>query len=254
MMQDLLFLAHRIPFPPDKGDKIRSWNLLRHLSKRFRIHLGAFIDTPEDLRHAPILEVLCESAHFEVLNPRAARRRSARGFFTGEPLSFPYYRHAGMQAWVDSVCERIKPAVGFAFSSQVAPYLLSGSTLEGASRMKLVFDFVDVDSAKWEEYAHDAGFPMDWVYRREARLLAAAEARLSQSADATLLVTEAEAALLRQRSGLDGAKIFSVGNGVDLSGFAPDAAVLNPYSGDPDQKILIFTGAMDYWANIDAVS
>jgi glycosyltransferase involved in cell wall biosynthesis len=95
---------------------------------------------------------------------------------------------------------------------------------------------------------------MDWVYRREARLLAAAEARLSQSADATLLVTEAEAALLRQRSGLDGAKIFSVGNGVDLSGFAPDAAVLNPYSGDPDQKILIFTGAMDYWANIDAVS
>ncbi len=252
-MQDLLFLAHRIPFPPDKGDKIRSWNLLRHLAKRFRIHLGAFIDAPEDLRHAPILEVLCESAHFEVLNPSAARRRSASGFFSGEPLSFPYYRHAGMQSWVDSVCEKIKPEVGFAFSSQVAPYLLSGSVMAHAPSMKRVFDFVDVDSAKWEEYAHNARFPMDWVYRREARLLAAAEARLSQSADATLLVTEAEAALLRQRSGLDGTKIFAVGNGVDLGAFTQQAAVPNPYASDPDQKIMIFTGAMDYWANIDAV-
>ena len=253
-MQDLLFLAHRIPFPPDKGDKIRSWNLLRHLAKRFRIHLGAFIDTPEDLRHAPVLEVLCESAHFEVLNPGAARRRSAKGLLTGEPLSFPYYRHGGMQAWADSICERVKPVAGFAFSSQVAPYLLSGSIRKSAPAMKRIFDFVDVDSAKWEEYAGGAPFPMDWVYRREARLLAAAEADLVQSADATLLVTEAEAALLRRRSGLESAGIFPIGNGVDLPSDGTLAGLPDPYGGRPDEKAIVFTGAMDYRANVDAVT
>ena len=47
-MESLLFLAHRIPFPPNKGDKVRSFNLLRFLSRHYAVHLGSFVDDPDD--------------------------------------------------------------------------------------------------------------------------------------------------------------------------------------------------------------
>lgn len=249
-MLDLLFLAHRMPFPPDKGDKIRSWHLLRHLAKRYRVHLGAFIDRPEDRRYVPILQVLCASTHFEVLNPRTARMRAARGFFKGEALSFPFYRHAGMRAWVAETLRKEQPEIGFAFSSQVAPYL----TQAGGSGMLRVFDFVDVDSDKWRQYAARQSFPMSWVYHREASLLAEAEARLASEADVTLFVSEAEAGLFRDRTGLGCERVVSIGNGVDLGQFDPANSVANPYGSQNPSGTIVFTGAMDYWANADAVS
>ncbi len=54
-MRDLLFLAHRIPYPPDKGDKIRAWHIFRHLARTHRIHLGCFIDDPADRQHLAAL-------------------------------------------------------------------------------------------------------------------------------------------------------------------------------------------------------
>lgn len=248
-MQDLLFLAHRIPFPPDKGDKIRSWHLLRHLAKRYRVHLGAFIDTPEDARHVPILQVLCATTHFAMLDPRRARLRAARGFLSGEALSFPYYRHTGMREWVERTVAAHAPAAGLAFSSQVAPYLIAAAR----PGMRTVIDFVDVDSDKWAQYAARQRFPWSWVYGREGRLLAAAERELAAQADACLFVSAAEAALFRRRTGLRADKVGFIGNGVDLESFHPDAPVADPYpaGGGP---VLVFTGAMDYWANADAAN
>ena len=247
-MQDLLFLAHRMPFPPDKGDKIRSWHMLRHLAKRYRVHLGAFIDAPEDQRHIPILQLLCASTHFEVLNPRIARMQSARGFFQGEALSFPYYRHAGMRRWVENTVRDVDPAVGFAFSSQVAPYLSES----GGRGMQRIFDFVDVDSDKWSQYAARKSFPLSWVYEREAKLLAKAEAGLAAAADACLFVSEAEAELFRSRTGLGAGQVFSIGNGVDLEQFDQTASFANPYGSGEQAGLIVFAGAMDYWANVDA--
>ena len=247
-MKDLLFLAHRLPYPPDKGDKIRSWNLLRHLAKRYRIHLGAFIDDPEDHKHAEFLKLICASAHFETLTPRIARLQSARGFFKGEALSFPYYRHSGMSAWVDSVMEQVKPSIAFAFSSQVAPYILSS----GPNDMMRVVDFVDVDSDKWRQYAENKPFPSSWIYGREARLLADAERRIAQSVDASILVSEAEADLFRKRVGLCTERVIGIGNGVDTEFFAPETVGSSPYE-NHDGPVIAFAGVMDYWANVDAV-
>jgi sugar transferase (PEP-CTERM/EpsH1 system associated) len=216
-MDDLIFLAHRLPYPPDKGDKIRSWNLLRHLAKTHRIHLGAFIDDPADEQHVPFLQLLCASTHFETLNPKRARLRSARGLFRGEALSFPYYRHAGMHGWVNETIKRVKPSVAFAYSSQIAPYILSGSNPE----MARIIDFVDVDSDKWRQYAESKSFPLSWIYDREARLLAEAETQLAWAADASLFVSEAEASLFRQRVGLRADRVMGIGNGVDQHFFNP---------------------------------
>ena len=97
-MEDLLFLAHRIPYPPDKGDKIRSWHLLRHLAARYRVHLGCFVDDAQDHQHEPVLRALCESCHFAPLDPRLAKLGSLRGLLTGDALTFAWFRDSRADA------------------------------------------------------------------------------------------------------------------------------------------------------------
>ena len=86
-MTPLLFLAHRIPYPPNKGDKIRSWNILRELARHYSVHLGCFIDDPADRAHQPVLETLCASCHFARIDPPLARLRSLVGLLSGAPLT-----------------------------------------------------------------------------------------------------------------------------------------------------------------------
>ena len=97
----ILYLVHRLPYPPNKGDKVRSYHLLKHLAARHEVHLGTFIDDPDDEQHLPRVQALCKSLHAARLSPRSAKLLSLRGLLSGEALSLPYYRDAGLQAWVD---------------------------------------------------------------------------------------------------------------------------------------------------------
>jgi sugar transferase (PEP-CTERM/EpsH1 system associated) len=237
---EFLFLAHRIPYPPDKGDKIRSFRLLRHLARRYRVHLAAFVDDPDDFAHQALLEALCASVTLVPLIPSAARLRSAGSLMRGEPLTFGYYRDARLAKAVMDL--RARPLAGeLAFSSSVAPYL------EPAAPDRLrIADLCDADSEKWLEYAKGAGFPMNLVYGREHRRLAAAETAIINSFDTTFAISEAEAAIFEQRPGLK-RRVAVLGNGVDTDYFAPAS-----YPRPPDAADIVFTGAMDYKPNIDA--
>jgi sugar transferase (PEP-CTERM/EpsH1 system associated) len=246
-MKDLLFLAHRIPFPPNKGDKIRSFHLLRYLAEHYRVHLGAFVDAGEDWQYEKDVRALCASLNLLPLNPTTARVRSARGLLTRQALSFPYYRDARMAHWVRGVLERGVVSRAFVFSSQMAQYLPQDVALAR------VVDFCDVDSAKWEQYAVGARWPMSWVYRREAALLAEAEATIASEVDAALFVSSAEAALFRSRAPRAAARVHVLTNGVDHQKFDPQAESFARPAGAPSRYI-VFTGAMDYWANVDAVA
>ncbi len=86
-MRKLLFLSHRIPYPPDKGDKIRSWHLLQHLARNWQVYLGAFVDDPDDWRHAHVLQSLCADVKLQPIEPASRKLRSLRGLITGEALS-----------------------------------------------------------------------------------------------------------------------------------------------------------------------
>ncbi len=78
-MESLLFLAHRLPFPPNKGDKVRSYHFLKHLAARYRVFLGTFVDDPADWQHVEALRALCAEMHVEALAPWSKRARSAGG-------------------------------------------------------------------------------------------------------------------------------------------------------------------------------
>ncbi|PKO73885.1 MAG: sugar transferase [Betaproteobacteria bacterium HGW-Betaproteobacteria-17] len=244
-MEGLLFLAHRIPFPPNKGDKIRSFNLLRHLSTRYAIHLGAFVDDPDDWQYRDALKPYCASIKLLPLNPRRAKLASLVGLLTGEALTLPYYRNRELARWAHELAVAGKVTRGLAFSSAMAQFMPAGLA-------RRVLDMVDVDSDKWTQYAPTQRWPLSWLYAREGRKLAAWEARVAQDFDATLLVSHAEAALLQQRAPAAQHKIGAFENGVDADYFSPARDYPNPYL--PDVQGVVFTGAMDYWPNVDAVS
>lgn len=243
-MDGLLFLAHRIPFPPNKGDKIRSFHLLRHLAQHYRIYLGAFVDDADDWQYAEALSPYCAEIKLLPLHPRRSKLKSLTGLLTGEALTLPYYRNAELSAWARQRVQDGSINRGLAFSSAMGQFMPAGLA-------RTVMDMVDVDSDKWTQYAPAQRWPLSWLYAREGRKLAAWEARMAQQFDATLLVSHPEAVLLQQRAPQARDKIAAFENGVDMDYFSPERDYPKPFS--RDVRAIVFTGAMDYWPNIDAV-
>ncbi len=114
-----------------------------------------------------------------------------------------------------------------------------------------IIDFVDIDSDKWRQYATTRSWPTSWVYRRESRKLLDFERRVATAFDVSLFVSANEAALFRTKAPESAHKIFHVGNGVDHEYFSPERRYQDPFGGQAD--VLVFTGAMDYWPNVDAM-
>jgi sugar transferase (PEP-CTERM/EpsH1 system associated) len=240
--QEVLFLSHRIPYPPDKGDKIRSWRILEFLTKRFRVHLGCFADDPHDLQYQEFLESLCESVIIVPLDPKTARQRSLKGFLTGGPLSFQYFGDRLMTESVNAL--RQKPLVAeIVFSSSMAPYVE-----KPVGNRKRIVDFCDSDAEKWRAYARAAKAPMSFVYTREAHTLANEETRIANWADASFAVTPDEAAVFNGRPGLK-KRVSWFPNGVDTAYFDPQCVEASSAT----KTDCVFVGAMDYRANAAGV-
>jgi FemAB-related protein (PEP-CTERM system-associated) len=127
-MSEILFLAHRIPYPPDKGDKIRSWHFLDGLARRHTVHLGAFVDDEADWPHERTLAERCGEVCLRALPPRLATARSAMGLLNGEPLTLPYYRDRALAQWVASLAGRRSLDAVFVFSSSMAQYATTPSS------------------------------------------------------------------------------------------------------------------------------
>lgn len=246
-MPDLLFLCHRIPYPPNKGEKIRAYRFFEHLARTYRIHLGCFVDDPDDVRHEAHLANMCASAHFTHVSPRLSRARSALGFLNGMPLSVVAFRHPDLAGWVHETLARINPPKVFLYSSAVAQYIQRAEY----RRRRVVMDFVDVDSDKWRQYAASAPWPLSTIYSREAAALLRHDRQVARDAAASILVSEAEAELFRKLAPESASKISAVSNGIDCEFFAPRDSYPNPYPAGG--TTLVFTGTMDYRPNIDAV-
>jgi len=243
---NLLYLVHRLPYPPNKGDKVRSFHLMKHLARTHRLYLGAFIDDPDDARWLDTVRGYCAGMFVARLHPRWAKLRSLSALGRSEALSLLYYRDAGLQNWVKQTLttEAIDAAV--VFSSVMAQYV------PDPERLPTLVDFVDMDSAKWRQYATTHRWPLSWLYQREGERLFAFERDVAQRARHGFFVTRAECDLFLTAAPECAGKIDAMGNGVDADYFSPEADFPSPYRAE--EIPLVFTGAMDYWPNIDAAS
>jgi sugar transferase (PEP-CTERM/EpsH1 system associated) len=244
-MRDLLFLCHRIPYPPNKGDKIRAWHFLEHLAKSRRVHVGCFVDDEHDWSYASVLHSLGGETCILPLQRRRALVRSLSGLLTREALTVPFYRDARMTNWVRRLRDD-RPMTAFVYSSSMAQYVIDDTS------SPRVIDFVDVDSQKWIEYSRRKRWPLSALYRREGEALLQTEREVARAFDASLFVSDPEAALFRDMAPESSERVFTVSMGVDSRYFSPEAPYVNPY-GDGASCAVCFTGAMDYWPNVDAV-
>lgn len=244
--ETILFLVHRLPYPPNKGDKVRSYHLLRHLAQRYKVVLGTFVDDPADWPHVEALRALCAEMHVEPIVRASRRWRGAvAALATGEPLTLPYFRSATLAEWARDVVRRERIERAIAYSSPMAQYLLD-------LPVRSIVDFVDLDSAKWDDYARRRGWPVSLLYGLEARRLFAFERTVAERVAASVFVTREEARLLSAAVPQCANRIIAIENGVDSDYFSPHREFASPF--EPGEHAIVFTGTMDYWPNIDAVT
>lgn len=243
-MQSILFLCHRLPWPPDKGDKIRSYRVLRRLAEHYRVYLGTFVDDPADWQYLAPVQALCAEVCVRPLRPWSARWRALAALARGEALTVGVYRDSVMRRWAEGLLAERKLDLVLCFSSGVAQLVMAHPQL------RRVMDFVDVDSDKWRQYAQTSSGPTSMIYRREARKLAAFEHKVATQFDASLLVSEVEASFFRQQVPAAAGKVIGIPNGVDGAYWDPQREYANPYQ--LGERVVVFVGAMDYRANVHA--
>lgn len=286
----ILYIAHRIPYPPNKGDKIRSFNEIKYLSTNHEIHLACLADDPKDLKYGDDLKAFCKSTNVVLINPKIAKLKSSLYLFSERPLSVPYFYSRKLQQTIDHLLSDNDYDAIFCFSSPMAEYVFRSmvlsrqsiahrrrtkdhrlttifhqpSTMNHRPSTKLIMDFVDVDSDKWAQYAKYTSFPKSWIYRLEAARLAAYERTVAEAFDHCIFVTGAEEKIFKGKNPHI-QNVSVVSNGVDLDYFSPsylhqestnDQGPSTNEQGSPTidhRPVIVFTGAMDYYANIDGV-
>lgn len=243
-LRNLIFISHRIPFPLTKGEKIRAYNLLRHLSQFYRVYLGCVVDDPEDFTHVPHLREICADVGAFGISKRIQKLKALACVRPGKPLMPDYYFNPALARWVRATMAHTEMDIVYVFCGAMMPYAA------GLPRRGLILDMQDIDSEKWALYAGKSGWPMRAVWAREARTLLAFERQAALAADATLFVTEAEARRFTELAPEVADRVDWVEMGVDLEEFSPTHDLPNPYSTEGPH--LVFTGNMDYWPNADA--
>jgi hypothetical protein len=122
--QRMLFVSHRIPYPPDRGEKIRGWHLIRHLGRKYKLHYGCLVDDPADWEHVPRLRAHCEEFVAFGIDKRWQKLRALLRFRPGRPLMLDYYRHPGLLQWAHETLARNTVDIVYIFSTAMAPYVL----------------------------------------------------------------------------------------------------------------------------------
>jgi polysaccharide biosynthesis protein PslH len=241
----ILLLTHRLPYPPNKGDKIRTFNVLAHLARTHEVLLACPVDDPADLAHVFELEKLCAAV---IAVPIRSGRAVAglRALSTGTSITVRHFHSRELQRRIDALVESRDIDAVFCFSSPMAEYVFRSRHAQGRLRRAMrLMDLIDVDSFKWRQYAERTRVPLRWAYGYEASRLGDYEQRISREFDHVFLVSAQECDYLPQGSRRDHVRALS--NGVDLDYFAPGDSVAG---GAPT---LVFTGVMDYWPNVQGV-
>jgi|CXWL01.1.fsa_nt_gi sugar transferase (PEP-CTERM/EpsH1 system associated) len=245
MSGEILFLAHRVPYPPDRGDKIRSWNVLKAIAALAPTHVVGLLDPADDPETGRAeIGAVATSFHAEPISlsrPQAV----AKALLTGQPASVCAFSSGSLMTCVQTLLAERPIRTIYAFSGQMAQFV----PLQRAGR-RFVMDFVDMDSAKFAAFARERQGLSGFANQMEARRLLAFEKAVANRADMSLFVSAAEAALFRAMSGLGTDRIGVLENGIDLEKFSPERAYPEVDAGGT--PLIVFTGQMDYRPNIEA--
>ncbi|MBR9790881.1 MAG: TIGR03087 family PEP-CTERM/XrtA system glycosyltransferase [Gammaproteobacteria bacterium] len=244
-----LYLAQRIPFPPNKGEKLRSFHQINFLRKNgIEVTVAAPFEQSDELEYFKRLEQ--EYGCLTLSQPLSHKLlRYLSGIAGNTSLSEAHFYSSGLQKQIDELLQQQNIDAIVCTASSMANYVFRSTALAKiARRPRLVMDFMDMDSHKWLQYSCNTKPPMRWVYQREASLVRRLENRVGNQFDACFFVAEPETNLYKEQAGKPAAEVLSIGNGIDPAEFYPaaqPAEVTAPH--------LLFAGVMDYTPNVDAM-
>lgn len=234
----IFFVCQRVPFPPNRGDKITTFNELRYLSQEHEVHVFCLADGAPDLDNvAGARQHACSVTAIPVDRTKA-RLRAARSLLLGRPMSVAMLDEAELHSAIRKHYADARPELIFVYSSNVAQYA------EPFADTARIMQFADLDSVKFASYADVLCPPMSWVYGLEGRRLLAYEQHIASTFSHSIVCTEVERRDFQRL--IPDRPVSVVGNGVDLEYFRPSDA----------EKIdteIVFTGVMDYYPNVEAV-
>jgi sugar transferase (PEP-CTERM/EpsH1 system associated) len=237
----LLVLTHRLPYAPNRGDRLRAYHMLQHLREHADIELVSLVHDDEEESHVDDVRAFVN----RVTTHRVSKLRSAvnvaGGLLTGGPLTHALLDAPGITATLREIHRSRRPDVVFAYCSGMARFAMQAPLDE----VPMVLDFVDVDSGKWRDLAVTSHPPLSWIYRREAATLGAFEGRAATRAAASLVVNAREAEAARALAPT--ANIQVLHNGVELGRLAP----ITPPSAKPR---VVFCGVMNYAPNAEGMA
>jgi sugar transferase (PEP-CTERM/EpsH1 system associated) len=234
----VLFLSHRLPYAPNRGDRIRSYHMLQSMRVWADVDVISLAHDDEEADHAAEVERFAASVR-TVRVPKVPNMvRAAIALASGRPLTHALLHSPDLRSAVASAVRANRPDVIFAYCTGIAPIVLE----EPLRNIPLVLDMVDVDSAKWATLAASSAPPRSWIYAREARTLARFERTITRCARTTLVTTEAERETLARIA--PGAAIEVVENGVDVDALRPPGPPV-------ESATIVFCGVMNYPPNVD---
>lgn len=232
----ILVLTHRLPYAPNRGDRLRAYHMLQGLKDRAQVELVSLVHDDEEASHVDEVRQFVPKVHAVRVPKIMNYARSAMSLLGDTPLTHGLLNAPGMTAVLEEVCRNDRPDVVFAYCSGMARFALQPPLDD----IPLVLDFVDVDSQKWRDLAAAGHAPLSWIYAREAATLGAFEARAAKRAVASLVVNAREAAIARELA--PDANIRVLNNGIETSRLQPPGA--------PAQTArVVFCGVMNYAPN-----
>jgi polysaccharide biosynthesis protein PslH len=236
---DILFLVHRLPYPPDKGDRIRTYHILKYLAERATVHVACLAD--EHVGEAAVTALRRFAAQVAVVRIDGPGRwlRALGSLLTGASISEGAFASADLRASLRQWAQATRFRACLASASSLVPYL----RLPELREVPAIVDLIDVDSQKWLDYAAASKIPRRWLYRLAASRLRRVERQLASWAHGVVVTTPVEAAIYDSFAGPGTARV--VANGVDLDYFRPEPGETEP--------ACVFVGALDYRPNVEGV-
>lgn len=234
----IFFICQRVPFPPDRGDKITTFHEIRHLARRHDVHVFCLADGYRDLENVQSVLAHARTVTAVPVGRLRSKLRMVSSLLSNDPISVAAFNERKLHVLIKEKFYELRPELLIVYSGNVAQF---ADHFAGAAR---IIQFADLDSLKWRTYAECTQAPLKWLYKLEARRLLRYERRIATSFSHSLVCTANERSDFKRL--IPEAALSLVGNGVDLEHFRPTERQKEP-------KSIIFTGVMDYFPNVDAV-
>jgi sugar transferase (PEP-CTERM/EpsH1 system associated) len=236
----ILYLCHRVPYPPSKGDKIRAFHQIEALSAAHEVDLFTLADDPEDLQYRDALARFTKRLAIARIRPLWNRIRSFQVLGSHRPQTLPYFYSRELEREIRaSLQERSYDRI-LVYCSSMFQYV------EHVGAIPILTDLVDVDSNKWLQYASQKSFPLSAIYCREGRCLRRYERRVCEKSSCVVVTTEQEKRLIHEICST--ARVAVISNGIDTGYFDPSKV-----NQEPPSPTVVFCGDMSYFPNEAAV-